>query len=270
MYPVFAKVGSFVITSYGLMACLGFLISFVWISIRARSQGWDTEIILDMYLLCTVAAVVGARTMYVLTYPESFLQDPSLILQVWRGGLTYYGSAIGVFLTAFLYCRRFGYPVGETLDIYVPFLALAHALGRIGCFLNGCCYGLVTQASVGVVFPHIEDGLPRHPTQLYEAGLEFLNFLILNALWKRGIRGGRVTLAWFSIYAFERFALEFWRGDTVTESYLFGLSLAQSVALVFGVLSAAAAARLEVDPELDVEAPLRASAEAEEGSDAAE
>lgn len=239
-------------TSYGLAACVGFLLSFFLVSRRTQRQGWDPEIVVDLYLLCTVGAVVLARVFYVFTYPEPFLENPALIPQVWKGGITYYGSLVGMLLTSVAYCRYYKLPVGETIDLFSPYLALAHALGRVGCFLNGCCYGVATSLPWAVVFPQDRLHVARHPAQLYEAGLEFVNFLILDQLWRRGIRGGRVTLAWIALYALQRFMLEFLRGDTLTESYLFGTTFGQSVALAMAVVAVVGATRLRPYSEEDL------------------
>jgi phosphatidylglycerol:prolipoprotein diacylglycerol transferase len=237
MYPIVLKLGNTAITSYGLAACLGFLLAFFLASRRADKMGWDPEIPIDCYLIGTILGIVLARLLYVATYPKTFLADPLQILMIWRGGITYYGSLVGAALGTWGYCRYYRLPLGEVTDLFVPYLALAHTFGRIGCFLNGCCYGVATSVSWGVVFPQDRFQLHRHPTQLYESGLEFFNFLLLDQLWRRGYRGGRVTLVWFGIYAIERFFLEFLRGDTLTESFLFGTSLAQTMALAIAVLA---------------------------------
>lgn len=237
MYPIVLDLGSTAITSYGLAACIGFLLAFYLASARAEGEGWHPEIPIDCYLIGTILGIVLARLVYVGTYPESFLRDPLLVLQIWRGGITYYGSLVGAALGTLGYCLYHRLPVGEVTDLFSPFLALAHAIGRVGCFLNGCCYGVATELPWGVVFPQDRLHLHRHPTQIYESGLEFVNFLILDQLWRRGYRGGRVTLAWFCLYALQRFGLEFLRGDTLSESFLFGTSLGQTMALGFAVLA---------------------------------
>ena len=227
-----------------MAACVGFLLSFFLISRRTRRQGWDPEIVVDLFLLCTVGAVGLARLFYVVTYPKPFLENPALIPQIWKGGITYYGSLVGMLASAWAYCKVYKLPVGETIDLFSPYLALAHSLGRVGCFLNGCCYGIATAVPWAVVFPQDRLHLARHPAQLYEAAFEFVNFLILDQLWRRGYRGGRVTLAWIAMYAAQRFAIEFVRGDTLSEQYIFGTTFGQSVALVMAVVAVVGAMRL--------------------------
>jgi phosphatidylglycerol:prolipoprotein diacylglycerol transferase len=223
---------------------VGFLLSFFLVSRRTKGRGWDPEIVVDLYLLCTVGAVLLARVFYVVTYPEPFLANPALIPQIWKGGITYYGSLVGMLASAWAYCKVYKLPVGEVIDLFSPYLALAHALGRLGCYLNGCCYGIASEVTWAVVFPQDRLQLARHPAQLYEAGFEFLNFLILDQMWRRGIRGGRVTLAWIALYAAQRFMLEFVRGDTLSESYLFGTTFGQTVAIGMTVVAVIGALRL--------------------------
>lgn len=195
------------------------------------------------------------------TYPEPFLANPALIPQIWKGGITYYGSLVGMLVSAWAYCKVYRLPVGETIDLFSPYLALAHSLGRVGCYFNGCCYGIATSVSWAVVFPQDRLHLPRHPAQLYEAGLEFVNFLILDQLWRRGFRGGRVTLVWIALYALERFFLEFLRGDTLAESYLFGTTFGQTVALGMGVVAILGTLRIRPYGEEELARLERASSE---------
>lgn len=223
---------------------MGFLLSFFLVSRRTQGRGWDPEIVVDLYLLCTIGAVTLARIFYIATYPQPFLENPALIPQIWKGGITYYGSLVGMLSSAWAYCKIYELPVGEVIDLFSPYLALAHALGRVGCFLNGCCYGVAASVPWAVVFPQDKLHLPRHPAQLYEAALEFVNFLILDQLWRRGVRGGRVTLAWIALYALERFLLEFIRGDTLAESYLFGTTFGQTVAIGMAGVAIVGALRL--------------------------
>lgn len=265
MHPIVLTIGSTPITSYGLAACVGFLLAVVLTCRRAAREGWHPDLPVDVFLISTVGGVALTRIFYVVSYPAPFLQDPLLILQIWKGGITYYGGLLGAYLSAYGYCRWWGLPWGETADMFSPYLALAHAIGRVGCFLNGCCYGIATTVSWGLVFPGDRLGLHRHPTQLYEAGLEAINFLLLDLMWRRGLRGGRVTLTWFGLYALERFMLEFWRGDTLSEQYFLGTTFAQSTSLLVGLVCLVAATRVG-PPDPEAVARLRAGAPAAPGA----
>lgn len=253
LHPFAFTIGSFQVPSYGLCAALGMLLAILLVTRRVASLGWDTEIPLDLFLVGTMGGVVLTRAFFVVTYPDPFLAEPWRILRVWEGGITYYGGLLGTYLSGWTYCWYWRLPLGETADLFSPFLALGHGIGRVGCFLQGCCYGVPTAGGWGFVFPTDSQGLHRHPAQLYEAGLEFANALLLNWLWKRGHRGGKVTLTWFSLYAFERFVLEFFRGDTQIEAAAMGLTFAQITALVLGAVCLVWARRLKPTTEAELE-----------------
>jgi phosphatidylglycerol:prolipoprotein diacylglycerol transferase len=221
------------------------LVAILLVTRRVARQGWDTEIPLDLFLVGTLGGVVLTRIFFVVTYPQPFLAEPWRVFRVWEGGITYYGGLLGTYLSGWTYCWYWRLPLGETADLFSPFLALGHGIGRVGCFLQGCCYGVPTSGSWGFVFPTDPEGLHRHPAQLYESGLEVANAVLLNWLWHRGHRGGRVTLTWFSLYALERFLLEFVRGDTQIERAALGLSFGQLTALGMAVACLLWARRLQ-------------------------
>lgn len=241
MNPILFRIGPIPITSFGLSSSLGTLLAFLCIDRRARDEGVDPEVIVDLFLVMLLSGFAGARLMYVVTYPAHFVENPLLILELWTGGLTFYGGLIGGSVGVFSYLKYWKLPVLSYFDLWMPFMALAHAFGRNGCFWNGCCYGVPTGSDWGWLFP-TATGEPalRHATQLYEAGGLFLLAIVLNRMWVAKVRGGRVLAAYLGLYACMRFVLEFFRGDTLSESFLFGTTLAQTTAL--GMVAAVAVA----------------------------
>ncbi len=232
MNPILLWVGPFPITSFGLASAMGTLLSYLILTRRARREGMDPEVIVDIYLVMLVLGFLGCRLMYLVSYPEAWANDPWAIFKIWSGGLTFYGGFLGASLGGLAYCWRYRLPLRELFDLFVPMMALGHMFGRIGCFGNGCCFGTPVEYGYGWVFLTDPHRLPRHATQLYEAfGLGVLA-LVLNRMWIRGQRGGRVGVGYIGGYAVLRFGLEFFRGDTLEESYLFGLTLGQSTAIL--------------------------------------
>lgn len=240
MSPILFWLGPIPITSFGFAAAMGTLLTFLAMSARAKQEEMDPEVVVDIYLVFLITGFLGARIMFVITYPETVAGDPWAFLKIWSGGLTFYGGLIGAVLGNFLYLRWKGLPALDVYDLVFPFVAIGHAFGRVGCFGNGCCYGVPVETGWGWVFHPLVDPqqLPRHATQLYEAFGLMVIALILNRVWLRGFRGGRVTALYLVLYAFLRFLLEFFRGDTLSESYLFGTTLAQTTAMVLTALAA--------------------------------
>jgi len=212
MHPILLQLGPLVLRSYGLMMALGFAFGIALSLMLSRKEGRSDEVVLDLSVWIMVGAIVGARLFYVLVMPESYVAHPWQILAVWQGGLVYYGGLIGAGLSAYFWLRKHRQPVWAVADCLAPGLALGQAFGRLGCYLNGCCYGRVDQEH-GVIFPALEDHLPHLPTQLYEAG--FVLLLALFLLWFKAKRtyAGQVFWLYVFLYCLGRFAIEWLRGD---------------------------------------------------------
>jgi phosphatidylglycerol:prolipoprotein diacylglycerol transferase len=195
------------------------------------------------------AGIVGARLAYVASDPADYLTNPLKILRVDEGGLVFYGGFVGAAAAVILFARRRRADILALGDLAVTALPLGHAMGRIGCFLNGCCYG--RQAADGwgwaVTYPrdslawyrHCQDGLisgltssrslPVLPVQLYEAGFNLALFLVLVRAFRLRLPPGRVAALYFLMYPPVRFALERLRGDARIR--LAGMTLAQLTSL---------------------------------------
>lgn len=173
MHPEIAHWGFIHIRAYGLMLAIAFLVG-TWLSLReARRLSLDEDKLITMILVVLVSSVVGARLLYVVEHLQEFRRDWGSILAVWQGGLTLYGGVVGGTLGGLTAARRLGLPMWTAADALTPGFALGTMFGRIGCFLNGCCYGRPTELPWGVVFPPdsfagLEYGnMPVHPSQLY-------------------------------------------------------------------------------------------------------
>lgn len=233
MHPVLFQFGPLTLYSYGLMVALGFLAALGVASRRAREAGVAPARLQNLLLVSLLAGLIGGRAGYVLLHWSFYAVRPGEILRLDHGGLVFYGGLALGLAGAFLYMRRHRMPLWATADLLVPPLVLAHAIGRIGCFLNGCCYGVPTGVPWGVVFPH--DTLHRHPTQIYEAA--FLAVLFVGLSRVRGAKPGTVLLSYGLLYGLWRFSVEFLRGDNPAVAC--GFSVFQWASLPLAALCAA-------------------------------
>ena len=173
MHPEIAHWGPIHLRSYGLMLAAAFLVG-TWLALReARRLQLDEDKVTSVILVVLVSSVLGARALYVLEHVDEFRRQWGSVLAVWQGGLTLYGGVVAGTVAGLLAARRWGLPMWTLADALAPAFALGTALGRVGCFLNGCCYGRPTQLPWGVHFPPDSfaglefGGAAVHPSQLY-------------------------------------------------------------------------------------------------------
>ena len=236
MYPVLFQLGPLAVTSYGVMVAVGVLVGLLVILRAGRHAGIDTDTLLDLALYMVVAGVVGARAAYVFLHWDSFREAPLEILRIWDGGgLSFFGSLGLCLLVAIWFTRRRRLKLARIGDLLVLGVAAGYPFGRIGCFLNGCCYGFPTDHAFGVVFPF--DEVARHPTQLYSFVLGAVIFLVL---WRSSLRkpfDGYLMGLFLILYAAYRFVIDFWRVSPAGN--IMELTMAQLVSLAVIAASAA-------------------------------
>lgn len=226
MHPIICKIGPFTVYSYGVMMALAVIVCAALLSKDALRLKIKPEVIFDLVFWVVLAGILGARIFYVFFNLEYFLGNPLEIIQIQKGGLAWQGGLLAGITAGILYIRKHALPLGKTVDLCAPYIALGHAIGRIGCFLNGCCYG--KEVSWGIYVPIYHAHL--HPTQLYESVSLFFIFLILKKYQKFNQIPGRVFMACLFLASFERFVVEFFRADHLT-TWL-GLSIFQWVSLI--------------------------------------
>jgi len=227
LYPVLFQIGEFKVYSYGVMLGLAFAVGIYFVMKEAPRHGINREHLVEAFIIIIVLAIIGSRLAYVILFWDSFsAANWWRILDIRGGGHVFYGGLFASLLGAILYCRYRKTGFFMPLDLVTPYIALGYSLTRIGCFLNGCCYGTVTDLPWGVVFP-VVDGLTRHPTQLYSSAATFLIFLLLLRLKERSYFDGYVFALFLVFYGIYRFAIEFFR---VEESLLWFMTVAQLTA----------------------------------------
>jgi phosphatidylglycerol:prolipoprotein diacylglycerol transferase len=241
MHPILFEIGPFTLRSYGLMMALGFGFG-IWLSSRLnRREGRSEEMIYDLSVWIMLGAILGARLLYVAVEPEQFADGPWWdVLAVWKGGLVYYGGLLGGALSAYIWLRREKAPVWRVADCLAPGLALGQMFGRIGCYLNGCCYGYVSQR-FGVVFPALAaqgDSQPHLPVELYESAYVLLLSAFLTWYMPRRRYVGEVFVLYLLFYSIGRFILEIFRGDAERGVLISGLLSPGQWLSLLGVLVA--------------------------------
>lgn len=208
------------------MLAIAFGVCLFLLKREAARQGFKSSQIADLAFWVLVFGLLGARIFYILFNFQFYIENPREIIMLSHGGLIWYGGLFSalIFAAAFLKAKKL--PLLSTLDLFAPFLAFGQALGRIGCFLNGCCYG--KPVSWGVYFP--VHGERLHPTQIYSAFNLLIIFLVLRALQKKSSRPGQVLFLYLLLAPLERFIVEFYRGDST--QIFSGLTGFQLISLV--------------------------------------
>ena len=225
MMPYICKIGPFTIFSYGLMLTIAFLVAGYLASRQAKREGLNPEEIFNFCFFIFIAGIIGCRLLYVLLNLDFYLRNPWEIIMLQHGGMAWFGGVILGSAAGWIYLRRRKLPVLKILDLIIPYVALAQAIGRIGCFLNGCCYGKLSAS--GVYFPALHE--TRLPTQLYSSLLLLIIFAILRFLQQRKHLTGQILAAYLFLYSLKRFFMEFLRDDS--PRILWGLTIFQLLSI---------------------------------------
>lgn len=215
--PILFQFGNLSLHSFGVLVALGFL-SGLWIASRnARRLGLSGDVVYDLAPWLVIGGLVGARLLYVISYwNQDFAGQPfSEVFAIWKGGLVFYGGLIVATLAGLWRLYQLKLPVWTLADCLAPGVVVGHAFGRMGCLLNGCCFGRSTIAPWAIHFPadHVTHGAPVHPTQIYEAGLNLIFFALLMAILRRRSFPGQVFCIYLVGYAVLRSTVEAFRGD---------------------------------------------------------
>jgi len=230
MCPVLLKIGPLTIYWYGAMVALGF-VAGLWLALtRSQKYGLSRDKVSDLCFYVLICGLAGARVLFVFTDLKSFIAEPLEIFKVWHGGLVFYGGLIGGLAAGIWFAEKNKLSFLVVADLLSPSLVIAHVFGRIGCFLNGCCYGKVNR-NMGIIFPAVGDNLPRLPVQLFESAGLLVIFAVLMFLSRKTRKPGDIFTAYLVLYSILRFNLEFLRDDD-RGMYFWGLSQAQFISLI--------------------------------------
>jgi phosphatidylglycerol:prolipoprotein diacylglycerol transferase len=225
MHPVIGHLGPLTIYSFGLMLAIAVVVCSFLLSRDAKKFGISQEVIFDFAFWVILAGIVGSRLFFIFLNLGDFIADPRQIIMISNGGLAWQGGLIVGGLTGLLFIKTKKLSLRLMADLAAPYLALGQAIGRIGCFLNGCCYG--REVSWGIYCPVHDAHL--HPTQLYESAYLLIVFFILKYLQKNSVIRGEIFALYLIFAAVGRFTNEFFRADHVNTAV--GLSVFQLVSL---------------------------------------
>lgn len=215
---------------YGVLVALGFVAGVTHWIILGRREGRPSSFGSDLGFWVMLSGILGARIGYVISELPEFMERPATIFRIDQGGLIFYGGLISATLAVLIFARIKHEKLWPFMDFAVTALPLGHAFGRIGCFINGCCYGTSSSLPWSVVV----DGLARHPTQLYEAACNFTIYLVLLWVYCRRRHDGRILALYFMLYGLVRFVFEFYRGDP--RMRWLGFTVAQEISLLLMVV----------------------------------
>jgi len=257
MHRILLHIGPLTIYSYGFMLALAFVVGTVLARSRARRKQIQADIIIDLVFVILVSSIIGARIFYVAINWQYYLLNPFDIIKVWEGGLVFYGGFIGGFWAAVWFIHRKRLALWVIADIITPSLAVGIALGRIGCFLNGCCYGALSHQH-GIAFPctdmppvcaqQITDGLIAPaaayslkviPTQLYSALFALVAFAVLVFIERYKRFEGFLFLVFVLIYSAGRFIIEMVRCYEPAYFIIGGLTVSQVISFVLFIAATA-------------------------------
>jgi phosphatidylglycerol:prolipoprotein diacylglycerol transferase len=231
MHPVLFKCGIVTVYSYGFMLFVAVAVALSLLLKAAEKKNYDKDLVTDLVMTILVSGIIGARILYVILNWDFYKGNPKEIFMLHHGGLAVLGGIVTGLLAAFIFCRYKKISFLEMADLVSPYVALAHAIGRIGCFLNGCCYGLPSK--FGIYFPIHKTTLI--PTQLIESVLLFILFLVLKAKEKIAHQKGTILVSYILYYSVIRFFMEFIRADS--ERLWLGLTIFQYFCVVLFLIS---------------------------------
>ncbi|MCX6358797.1 MAG: prolipoprotein diacylglyceryl transferase [Armatimonadetes bacterium] len=252
MHPVLFHAGPITLRSYGVMVMCGFLVALWYVMGAARRAqaarpegsppGITPEQVFDASLVGLVAGIIGTRVLYVALNWGFYSHNPLAAFQIWNGGLSFIGAPIFGFGYCAFYCKRHGLRFLEVADMASAGFAVAYAIGRIGCFLNGCCYGVACNLPWAVRF-HADGNAtiltpPSHPTQIYSAIASLAAFFALDAGLKRPHKRGVIFVGYLLFYAVYRFFVEGLRKGATAEVFRWQLTDAQVFSLVIAPILA--------------------------------
>jgi len=246
-HPVLFSMGPFTVYGWGLLNALAILIAGFLVFKKAKRH-FDEKTILGIIISGVISGLIFARIFYILIYMNEFSTFWSLF-EVWNGGLEGFGTFIGGILGVFFYAKIKKIDACKFLDIAAPYIALGYAIGRIGCFLRGCCFGIPTNLPWGIIYSEGSLAAAQylnqavHPTQLYHSIADFIIFAVLIFISRKKERqfikkkSGGIFLLFLALYSIERFFIDLFRWHSSSQLLAFGISIEQLFYLLLFIAS---------------------------------
>ena len=237
--PIAFELGPFAVGWYGMMVALAVATLVVWALVSVKKGAKLTyDTVISAALVGIISGVIFSRLLHVIDLWDYYMDNPGLIFSRFGEGLTIYGAVLGAALGVWIYSKIRKISFGYLADMIAPGIILAQAIGRVGCTLNGCCYGVGTDVFCAVTYTHPESvgpiGIPVHPTQIYEIIYNLIVFGVLLLLRKRFRPDGSLFLIYLTLYAAWRLGIDFVREG---KELLFGLHEAQLISIVVLIIT---------------------------------
>lgn len=242
MCPILFHIGPLAIRAYNVALFFAFLAGVIWARKRATRFGVQPNFILDSAFPMIIAGVLGARIVFIAQEWDYFSQHPKELYALQFNGLTSFGGFVFGAAALLLWARLAKQPIRPVMDCYAAPLLLGNAIGRVGCFFNGCCLGVATTSPVGLAFP----GYPghHHPAQLYETALDLIFVAVVLAYERSPRRRGQAAGLAIALLGLGRFVYEFWRAGSVAEvqaglassTKIPGLPFTEAHLVAFGIM----------------------------------
>ena len=237
MYPFLTFNSSLFLSTYIFVMSMICCFCLFWAVKRADQKGLSRHKTLDYSLVIMIFGILGARLVHVIfEYPDYYIEHPFDIFLLYQGGFVFYGGFLFAFLGCLIFIKYRKDKLTVWMDFFTPIISLGYALGRIGCFLGGCCYGRPSSVPWAVIFSSdvvAPGNISLHPTQLYLSGSEFIIFaLILFSEKKKFFPKGSIFYFWLLLHSISRLIIEPFRGDFRGDIFL-SLSLSSWVSSIF-------------------------------------
>ncbi|MFZ2653406.1 MAG: prolipoprotein diacylglyceryl transferase [Victivallales bacterium] len=246
MHSIAIHLGPVTIYWYGIMAALGFLAAVSLLMLNRKTADIDAEQVTDVAMVCMISGIVGARIFYVVQFWNLYKDNPFNIIRIDQGGLVFFGGFLCAIAMLIFYCWKKRLNILKILDVFGPSLAIGHFFGRIGCFMNGCCYGKPSELPWSVQFPagsppavafpsdplHPEACISQHlhPVQIYESVFNLILAAVLCHMLRK-LKPGQTAAVYLVCYGLGRFTIESMRGDNL-RFVLDKFTISQSIGLM--------------------------------------
>ena len=225
MHRVLFHIWSFEVYSYGFFIALAIVVSLCLMNKNSARYGVPFDAFVDAFTWVVIAGIAGGRLLFVLINWQNYIKNPIAIFALREGGMAFQGSLVAGFLAGVWACRVKKIAFWKAADLLAPYIALGEAIGRIGCFMNGCCYGKVTTGMFGVVFPG--ETVARIPSQIFLSVALLVLYLFLDSLGRKKHFDGFLFASYLILYSGLRFFLDMTRADN--PAIWMNMTLAQAV-----------------------------------------
>ncbi|MDD5006111.1 MAG: prolipoprotein diacylglyceryl transferase [Candidatus Omnitrophica bacterium] len=211
MHPILFEFGPITIYSYGFILFIAVIVSLSLFVKEAARLGYNKDTMFDLGVTILFSGIIGARILYILLNLDFYLKHPKEIFMLHHGGLAILGGIFLGLVAAFIFAKRRKIPLLKILDLVVPYVALGQSIGRIGCFFNGCCYGIASD-KFGIYFP-VHNAI-LIPSQLISSFLLLILYIILRFKQTKSHKTGTILFSYLLYYSTGRFFIEFIRADS--------------------------------------------------------